>query len=509
MAAAPHVPVPDAIGVVGAGTMGRGIAQIAAAGGRRVLLFDSRDGAASEASAFIARMLRRAAEKGSMSEADAEAGIARIAVVDDLDALAPCDVVVEAIVEDLEAKRTLFGALEAIVSGHCILASNTSSLSVTAIAAGCASPGRVAGYHFFNPVPLLKLVEVVDGLLTEPHVGETLAALARACGHTPVRAKDSPGFLVNHAGRGFYTEGLRIVQEGIADPRTVDEILREGGTRFRMGPFELMDTTGLDVSGVVMESIYRQFYEEPRFRPVALTRQRMAAGLFGRKNGRGYYRYENNAKLVPPPPPVPDARPRAVWVSPTEPAGQEAVMSVIAEIAPIESGAAPGRETLCLVTPLGEDATTAALSQGLPPERTVAVDTAFGLAGRRTLMTTPVTDPGFRDQAHALFAADGAPVSLIHDSPGFVAQRVVAAIVNIGCEIAQQRIAAPADIDMAVTLGLAYPRGPIAWGDHLGARRVLAILEALWSFYRDPRYRPSPWLIRRAKLGVPLATAEG
>ncbi len=508
MALDPHSP-DFVIGVVGAGTMGRGIAQIAAAGGYRVLVFDSRAGAAADAREFVARMMRRAAGKGSMSEAGAEAGIARIEIVDGLGALARCDVVVEAIVEDLETKQALFRALEEIVSGDCILASNTSSLSVTAIAAGCKSPGRVAGCHFFNPVPLLKVVEVVDGLLTEAHVGQTLEAVARACGHNPVRAKDSPGFLVNHAGRGFYTEGLRIVQEGVAGPQTVDEILREGGARFRMGPFELMDTTGLDVSGVVMESIYRQFYEEPRFRPVALTRQRMTAGLFGRKNGRGYYVYEDDRKVVAAAPPAPAARPKAVWVSPTDPAGQAAVMSVIAEIAPIESGAAPGPGTLCLVTPLGEDATTAALSQGLPPERTVAVDSAFGLEGRRTLMTTPVTGSDFRDQAHALFAADGAPVSVIHDSPGFVAQRVIATIVNIGCEIAQQRIAAPADIDMAVELGLAYPRGPIAWGDHLGPARVLAILEALWSFYKDPRYRPSPWLIRRARLGVPLSTAEG
>ena len=201
------------------------------------------------------------------------------------------DIVVEAIVEELEAKRRLFGDLESIVSDDCILASNTSSLSVTAIAADCDRPERVAGYHFFNPVPLLKVVEVVDGLLTAPWVGDVLDAVARRCGHRPVRAKDSPGFLVNHAGRGFNTEGLRIVQEGVARPRDVDDILREGGTKFRMGPFELMDTTGLDVSGVVMESIYRQFYEEPRFRPVPIARQRMAAGLYGRKTCRGFDAY--------------------------------------------------------------------------------------------------------------------------------------------------------------------------------------------------------------------------
>ncbi len=498
---------PDlALGVIGTGTMGRGIAQIAAAGGVSVRLYDTRDGAAEEASTFVARMLRRAAEKGGMTERAAESAIARLDIVDGLHAMAGAGVVVEAIVEELEAKKRLFAELETIVSDDCILASNTSSLSVTAIAADCERPERVAGWHFFNPVPLLKVVEVVDGLLTEPWVGDVLDAVARRCGHRPVRAKDSPGFLVNHAGRGLNTEGLRIVQEGIAQPRDVDDILREGGTRFRMGPFELMDTTGLDVSGVVMESIYRQFYEEPRFRPVPIARQRMAAGLYGRKTGRGFYAYEDGGKAAAPAPAIPEAAPAPVWVSPADPDGQAAVMSAIADAAEIESGASPDPGTLCIVTPTGSDATTAALEQGLPPERTVAVDTAFGLDGRRTVMTTPVTEPRWRDLAHALLAADGTPVTVIGDSPGFVAQRVVATIVNIGCDIAQQGIATPGDIDAAVELGLAYPRGPIAWGDYLGPSRVLAILEALHGFYRDPRYRPSPWLIRRAKIGVPLAT---
>ena len=495
-----------ALGVIGTGTMGRGIAQIAAAGGIAVRLHDSREGAAAEAVAFVARMLRRAAEKGGMTGAAAEAAIGRLEIVDGLGAMAGADVVVEAIVEELEAKKRLFAELESIVAEGCILASNTSSLSVTAIAADCGRPERVAGWHFFNPVPLLKVVEVVDGLLTAPWVGDVLDGIARRCGHRPVRAKDSPGFLVNHAGRGLGTEGLRIVQEGIAAPGDVDDVLREGGTRFRMGPFELMDTTGLDVSGVVMESIYRQFYEEPRFRPVPLARQRMAAGLYGRKTGRGFYAYEDGRKAAVETAPVPDAAPAPVWVSPADPEGQQAVIAAIADAATVESGASPAPGTLCIVTPTGADATTTALDQGLPAERTVAVDTAFGLAGRRTLMTTPVTGPRWRDLAHALLAADGTPVTAIADSPGFIAQRVIATIVNIGCDIAQQGIATPADIDAAVELGLAYPRGPIAWGDHLGPARVLAILDALHDFYRDPRYRPSPWLIRRARLGVKLAT---
>jgi 3-hydroxybutyryl-CoA dehydrogenase len=495
------------IGVVGTGTMGRGIAQIAAAGGYKVRLFDARAGAAEEAKTFVARMLGRAAEKGTISMADGEAAIARLAVIPNPGGYVGAHLVVEAVVEDLEVKRALFKELEGIVEPDCVLATNTSSLSVTAIAAGCKTPGRVAGYHFFNPVPLLKVVEVVDGLLTEPWVAPVLETVAVRCGHAPVRAKDTPGFLVNHAGRGLYTEGLRIAAEGIAAFHEIDDVLREGGAGFRMGPFELMDTTGLDVSGVVMESIYRQFYDEPRFRPVYLTRQRMAAGLYGRKTNRGYYRYVDGRKVVPEAPAPPMERPESVWLG-GDARGRAALAGLLADKARIDAGAKPAAASLCIVAALGHDATTAALAVGVPPERTVAVDTLFGLDNRRTLMVTPVTSRAARAEAHGLLAADGVPVTVIRDSPGFIAQRVVATIVNIGCEIAQMRIATPADIDKAVKLGLAYPKGPIEFGDSIGPRRILAILEALHDFYKDPRYRPSPWLLRRARLGVPLAMPD-
>lgn len=497
------------IGVLGTGTMGRGIAQIAAAGGYPVRLFDAKDGAAAEAQAFIARMIGRAAEKGNMSQDDADAAVARVGIIDSLEGFAGASLVVEAALEDLDIKRQIFQALENIVDGDAILATNTSSLSVTAIAAGCEKPGRVAGYHFFNPVPLLKVVEVVDGVLTDPWVGDALDKIARKCGHEPVRAQDTPGFLVNHAGRGLYTEGLRIAQEGIAGFADVDDILREGGARFRMGPFELMDTTGLDVSGVVMESIYEQWYQEPRFRPVSMTRQRMAAGLYGRKTGRGYYVYEDNKKVLPPPAPTPTALPESVWISPAEADGHKALTDLLKDHVTLDTGDKPGPMSICLVTPYGHDTTTTALAQGIEPERTLAVDTLFGLDARVTLMTTPVTDPDVRDAAHAALSAAGRAVTVIHDSPGFVSQRVVAAIINIGCEIAQMGIASPADINKAVQLGLAYPIGPIGFGDTIGPKRALAILEALYDFYGDARYRPSPWLKRRALLGVPLTTEEG
>jgi 3-hydroxybutyryl-CoA dehydrogenase len=479
------------VGVAGTGTMGRGIAQVMAQCGARTLLFDAQPGAAQKARDAIGQALARLTEKGRLPAADASRILERIELVDAAERLTPCHVVVEAIVEDLAAKRALFSALEKSVSPECILASNTSSLSVTAMAAACRRPGRVAGYHFFNPVPVMKIVEVVDGALTEPWASEALTALARRFGHAPIRCKDTPGFVVNHAGRAFVPEALRILSEGIADFATIDRILVEAAG-FRLGPFGLMDLVGLDVAHAVMKSLYDQYFQEPKYRPSFLAEPRVAAGLLGRKTGRGWYEYDPEsrpASIAEPAPPAP--RPRSVW----------------SEIKEFSSTSSRDAE-VCIVAPLGKDATTAALELNLDPARTVAVDPLFGFGKRRTLMKTPVTKTEVVEAAHALLAAGGVPVSVINDSPGFVAQRVVAHIVNVGCDIAQMRIASPEDLDRAVMLGLGYPKGPLAMGDALGAGKILAILDAMHAVYQEPRYRASPWLRRRAALGVSLSTAE-
>ncbi|MGH8852369.1 MAG: 3-hydroxyacyl-CoA dehydrogenase [Casimicrobiaceae bacterium] len=498
----------ETIAVVGAGLMGRGIAQVAAQAGFAVLLYDVRPGAATEAQGAIAATLSMLAGKGKLSESDATRAATRIAPVAALREIAGADLVIEAIVERLDAKQALFRSLEDIVGERCILATNTSSLSVTAIAAACTKPERAAGLHFFSPVPLMKLVEVIGGLLTAPQVVERLTAFSAALGHTPVRAGDTPGFIVNHAGRGYGTEALRILGEGIADAATIDTVLTKGAG-FRMGPFALLDLTGLDVSQPVMESIYHQFYEEPRFRPSPLGAQRLAAGMLGRKTGRGFYAYGDGVAVAPPAPPVDAAPARRLWVSARDRAAHERAVALIRGLgAEIQATARPASDAICLVLPCGRDATTAALDEGLDPARTLALDVVADLVRQRTLMTTPVTARTVRDATAALFAADGASVAIIHDSPGFIVQRVLAHIVNIACDMAQQRIASPSDIDLAVRLGLAYPQGPLAWGDALGPLRLLAILGELSQAYGDPRYRPSPWLSRRARLGVSLLTPE-
>lgn len=500
----------ETIGIVGTGAMGRGIAQIAALAGLKVRLHDSNPAAVGTARDYLAETFAKLTSKGKLEHGRSLAALANVSGAQTLGELAGCDLVVEAIVEKLDAKQALFRELETVVSGRCVLASNTSSLSITAIAAACTDPTRVAGYHFFNPVPLMKVVEVIDGLRGDPAAGDALMDLARRMGHTPVRAKDMPGFIVNHAGRGMNTEGLRVATEGVASYAEIDRIMREQAG-FRLGPFELLDLTALDVSHPVMESIYHQFYEEPRFTPSPITGTRLAGGLLGRKSGEGFYRYVDGKPQVPAEAAAPTGLPERAWVSARYPRAREAVAELVGKAGvQLDDGASPAGDSLIVVTPFGHDATSAAVDESLDASRLVALDALFPLIGaqRRTLMTTPATTRAARDAAHALFGADGVPVTVIRDSAGFVAQRVVAMIVNIGCDIAQQQIASPEDIDLAVMLGLGYPRGPLQLGDALGAATILAILRNMLSVLGDPRYRPSPWLARRAQLGLSLTQRD-
>jgi 3-hydroxybutyryl-CoA dehydrogenase len=492
------------VGVIGTGTMGRGIAQVTAQAGIEVRMFDSKPGAVDAARKSISDALTKLVAKGSFTQERHDATMNNLKPAEGLDAMRDCDVVVEAIIEKLDAKIALFRELEGIVRDDAILATNTSSLSVTAIAAGCKHPGRVGGWHAFNPVPLMKLIEVVEGALTEPRVTQALLELARRVGHTAVLAKDMPGFIVNHAGRGIGSEGFRLLSEGVAPIHQIDRILREVAG-FRMGPFELGDLIGVDVGLSVAESIYNQFYQEPRFRITPFMAQRVAAGLLGRKVKRGYYDYAEGSAAPIADDPVPAAAKMPVWVSDADPELAERVRTVLGnEGAQVEGGSRPSADALIVVTPVSKDTTSTCVEQGLDARRTVAVEALFPMNKRRTVMCSPATLPEYRDAAHALFAAGGVPVSMIRDSPGFVASRIVAHIISISCEIAQQRIASPKDIDLAVNLGLNYPSGPLAMGDALGAKRILAILDELHGFYGDPRYRPSAWLRRRAMLGLSL-----
>jgi 3-hydroxybutyryl-CoA dehydrogenase len=498
------------VAIIGAGAMGRGIAQIAAQAGSQVWLYDTQAEAIQKARDAVFQQWDKLQEKGRLTAEAVTGHKNRLLGATSLQDLAECELVVEAIVEKLDIKKSLFTELEKVLAPTAVLVTNTSSLSVTAIAAALQRPAQFAGYHFFNPVPLMKVVEVIAGLKTDPAVCQRLSDYARQMGHTPVQAQDTPGFIVNHAGRGYGTEALRIVSEGIADFATIDRILRDQ-VGFKLGPFELFDLTALDVSHHVIESIYHQYYEEPRYRPNVITAQRLAGGVVGKKVGEGFYKYVDGAAQVPAEPPVPvvDSMP-PVWVSPRAARRMELLQLLKDLGAKIETGASPSPEALTLVAPLGFDITTVAVVERLDPARTVGIDMLFVDAStkRRVLATNPATRADMRDAAHALFARDGKAVSVIRDSGGFVTQRVVATIVNIASDMCQQRICSPQDLETAVTLGLAYPMGPLAMGNKLGPDSILEVLFNLQTVYGDTRYRPSPWLRRRGAIGLSLMHTE-
>ena len=503
-------PIYSNVGIVGAGAMGRGIAQIAVQAGSQVLLFDLQIEASRAAQAAVYAQWDKLCEKGRLDAAQVGLYKSCLQCAPALAVLAGCDLIVEAVLERLDIKAKLFTELEGLVGPNTVLATNTSSLSVTAIAAQLQRPAQFAGFHFFNPVPLMKVVEVIAGLKTQASVCADLGAYARQMGHTPVQAQDTPGFIVNHAGRGYATEALRIVSESVTDFATIDRILKDQ-IGFKLGPFELMDLTGLDVSHPVMESIYHQYFEEPRYRPSVLTAQRLAAGVVGKKVGEGFYRYTAGVAQISPEPPPPSVdEMRAVWVSPRAARRAELLRLLKNLGATIESGATPSPLALILVAPLGFDVTTMAVVERLDPARTVGIDMLVddAVSKRRVLATNPATRVDMREAAHALMARDGKAVSVIRDSAGFVSQRVVATIVNIACDICQQGVCSPVDLETAVTLGLGYPAGPLAMGNLYGPTNVLEVLFNMQTVYGDPRYRPSPWLRRRGAIGLSLLHEE-
>ena len=490
--------------------MGRGIAQLAAQAGSQVRLFDAMPEAVNKAVVGIHGDWAKLVAKQRLDENELPALHARLEPVNELHGLAGCDLVIEAVVEKLEVKRDLFQQLSSVCGPNVVLATNTSSLSVTAIAAGLDAASHVIGFHFFNPVPVMKVVEVIPGLATLPELTGRMCEFARQMGHVPVVAQDTPGFIVNHAGRGFGTEALRVVAEKVADFATIDAILKDQAG-FKLGPFELMDLTGLDVSHPVMESVYHQYYEEPRYRPSVITAQRFAGKVLGRKTSKGFYDYNDGQAVKTPLPaaPVVDNMP-PVWVSPKA-ARRAELYQLLKDLgAVIETAAAPSAQALILVAPLGLDVTTLAAVERLDASRTLGIDMLLDdkTTKRRVLATTPATRADMRDAAWALFSRDGKPTSVIRDSGGFVTQRVLATIVNIATDMCQQGICSPSDLDTAVVLGLGYPMGPLALGDHIGPTNMLEVLFNLQTVYGDTRYRPSPWLRRRGALGLSLKQEE-
>lgn len=491
----------NTVGIVGAGAMGGGIAQVAATGGMDVRIYDSREGAAADACERIAGQLQKRADAGKLDAAVVAEVKARLHPVSELAEFAGCDLVVEAIVEDVEIKRQLFQELESVVGDDTILASNTSSIPIGVLAAACRRRERIAGLHFFNPVPLMKLVEVIPGPDTADAVIACLVETGKRMGRVPVRVRDTPGFLVNFGGRAYPTEGLAVLQEGVATPAQIDAIMRDA-YGFRMGPFELMDLTGVDVNYPVTRLIHESQSYDPRMRTTPLHRYMLDTRQLGRKTGRGFYDYAEGAEK-----PSADTTTEAAAAAQVFVHGRDPVLDALVAATGVRRLAEDDGVSPILVSLRGDDCSAYAAANRLDHRRIVAIDTLGGTEIRLTLMCAPGVSVECRDSVVALFQPLR-KVTLVNDSPGFVGQRIVAMVANLGCEMAQMRIASPEDIDCALRLGLNYPKGPIEFADALGCSTLFDILNRLQALTGDDRYRPSSWLRRRAQLGLPAVTPE-
>jgi 3-hydroxybutyryl-CoA dehydrogenase len=498
----PVTKLPDTVGVVGAGTMGAGIAQLAATAGARTLLHDPVPEALERGIQSIRKQLERAAERGRLDHSEAEAAAERLEPVDDISKLAPCGLVIEAGPERLELKREIFGALADAVASDALLATNTSSLSVTAIAASVPHPERVVGMHFFNPAPVMKLVEVVAGEASSAEAVERARAAGEAMGRHPIEAADVAGFLVNRCNRPFGLEALRLVQERLATPQQIDRICRLAGG-FRMGPFELMDLVGIEVGFEISKSFFEQSYGEPRWRPSPLAERMAASGKHGRKTGQGWYEYPEDGPHRPedPDPPEPGGGQGAVAVNGGGPLAAELCRAAEAAGFYVRQGAAdtlaieiPGtRMVLCAAKPL------AALDPGA-----VGFYAAPPLGKLVELTRSEATSDASAQAAEHFFTALGLHTEWVGDAPGLVLGRIVCQLVNEACFSLGEGVGSADDIDAGMTLGLNHPRGPIEWGDAIGAQNVLAVLDGLRSEYREERYRPAPLLTRAARGAHPL-----
>jgi 3-hydroxybutyryl-CoA dehydrogenase len=482
--------------------MGGGIAQVAATAGHTVHLFDAAAGAPELAIGTIAKFLDRAVEKGQMDPARRAAILARISPTRKIEDCAEAMLVIEAVGEDIEIKRKLFAALEALVAPAAILASNTSSLSIAAIARGLRQPARVVGMHFFNPAPILPLVEVVSAPGTAPEVSQCVYDTARAWGKMPVHCRSTPGFIVNRCARPFYGEALRLLGERASDPATLDAIMREAGG-FRMGPCELMDLIGIDVNFAVTKSVHAAYSGDPRYQPSLVQQELIEAGHLGRKTGRGFFDYSPGAPRATARSEPPAAAPRRVVIEGNLGPAEDLVARLARSgIAHTRADSRDGDGVIVL------DDADLALTDGRTAtgraagrrRNLVLFDLAldYGSAKRIAVASADQAAPEARAAAVGFFQMLGIQVSVIDDAPGLVVMRTVAMLANEAMEAVQWGVASAGDIDLAMMNGVNYPLGPLAWADAIGLARVLALVDNLAAHYGEDRYRASPRLRRLA-----------
>ncbi|WP_329374124.1 3-hydroxyacyl-CoA dehydrogenase [Streptomyces sp. NBC_00669] len=492
------------VAVVGAGTMGQGIAQVALVAGHRVLIHDAVPGRARAAVEAVTARLDRLVEKSRLGTEERASALARLAAAETIADLVPARLVVEAVVEDLAVKQGLFAELERVVADDCLLATNTSSLSVTAVASGLRRPGRLVGLHFFNPAPLLPLVEVVAGAAGDPAAVTAAFDLAAAWGKTPVRCTDTPGFLVNRIARPYYAEALRVYEERAADPATVDALLRESGG-FAMGAFELTDLIGQDVNEAVTRSVWEAYGRDPKFGPSLAQRRLVESGRLGRKAGRGWFPYgpgHSAAEVAAATEPhTADAALAPEFVTVRGELGPAAELAALAEEARVEvrrEPAAPGTTGGAFVLPGG---VRLHLADGrLPGEPSIQFDLALDYRAATRVAIAPAAGvhADAVTEATGLFQAMGKEVSVIRDVPGMVVARTVAMLVDFALDAVAREVATAHDVDTAMRLGVNYPLGPLEWGERISLPYVRDLLDGLHAWYPTGRYAPGPELRRRA-----------
>jgi 3-hydroxybutyryl-CoA dehydrogenase len=489
--------------IVGAGIMGAGIAQMAAQAGHPVWLFDARDGAAEDAHRKLVQTLASLAAKGKLDPQAAQAAGERIRPITSLDTVGQARLVIEAIVENLDAKRSLFAQLEARLAADTVLATNTSSISVTAIARGMKHPGRLVGMHFFNPVPLMKLVEVVSGLHTDAAVAKAIFDLSHAWGKTPVHARSTPGFIVNRIARPYYAEALALLHERAAAPEAIDACLRGAG--FRMGPCELMDLIGHDTNFAVTNSVYEANFFDKRYVPSLVQRELVDAGWLGRKSGHGFYRYPDGAPALPE-----LSLPALQTSADVMVHGHGAIADAFTDTLAARgirlsrqqnstwAGVSVGTARLQLTD--GQPAYTVAARENLANLAVFDRPLRWPLAPATPLAyaVPPSAGPAWREQAPAWLAALGFRPVAMEDTPGLAVARTVAMLINEAADAVQQGVCNEAAADAAMKLGVNYPAGPFEWLAAWDAAGVAAVIEALDSAYRGERYRLSPWLRQRS-----------
>ena len=485
------------IGVIGAGTMGIGIAEVAASHNQKAYLFDLNNDLANSAKASMSKRLSSRVERGKITENQKQAIVDNIIVIDDVNQLSVCELVIEAIVEKLSVKQSVFKELENICQDSTLFATNTSSISVTAIASCLKYPENMIGLHFFNPAPVMKLVEVIAGMRSSQKNIDAGIDLCYFWNKTPVLAQSTPGFIVNRVARPFYGEALKMLQEQVAEPQTIDALMTSAG--FRMGPFTLMDLIGMDINLSVSQTVFKSMYFDPRYRPSLIQEEMVSANLLGKKTGEGFYKYDNSQRPVAEFSLPQDA---AKYVSLCKDATQLDVLESAIKnskhfIATEHEGSPSIQVGECAIY-LTNGQTCNQRIKTINQKHLVQVDLMLDFD------TCPILHISFdshcpqetQNEIIGMFQKLGKQVVICQDLPGLVVMRTVSLLINEAADAIENGVCSENDVDLAMQKGVNYPIGLIAWAHKIGFKFVVETLDNLHQWFGDDRYRVSPWLRR-------------